>query len=338
LQKHDTILFLSNYYKAGYWCYISKITLEEVYSNYRKQLKQKVESFNSSVNSLKRQIKLNHDVLPDEFIQKECDKYRDFLIGRLREYNIKIAPIPSESHETILNHLFEGKHPFDNKDNGYKDYLIFRTILNSIETKKMDAILVSADNDFGIKTLHPDLEHLNSTSKKVILRKNINELNSNELREQINITNAENAFVLDLFKDEKHENLYVESVLENIKNEELEFPTSKIFKAIDTLEPPKLVYVHFDSETGSIKSVNPLNEKTTLVVLSVSAYLYYEIDIKHSNSYQLDTLPNDCEITKIGQDDDYKLLEVGCWNNLNLKVQADRDGNNIEFFEIEIEE
>ena len=72
-------------------------------------------------------------------------------------------PIPGISHEIVIDRIYDRKAPFrqneKNKDAGYKDFLIWNTVLKLARTNSdQEVVLVTADRDFTKDgELHPHL-------------------------------------------------------------------------------------------------------------------------------------------------------------------------------------
>jgi len=333
LKKGESILFLRNFEDSGCKCYISKITYEEIIGNFKKHLKSKIENYNTSVNKIERQIRSGLIELDESYFESKLGEYKRLLDLKLGHHNIEIYPIVEVSHEKILKHLFERKHPFDSKDNGYKDYLIFETALELLKDDIL--ILLSNDNDFGESELHHDLQELNTTGNKVILRKSFEEINNNELKTTISEYNAKLQFITEVFKEDDHQESYINSVIDFLENESLEIFPDLIYDNIDILDTPDLEYVKFFRDTAKVKSVKPISEKIVLVKFDIKAYLKYLFVINSSNNHQLQNLPNDIQISKTHEGYE-TIIDLGYWYDLEVFVQANMEGGEMQFWDLKM--
>lgn len=94
---------------------------------------------------------------------------------------------PTESHQEIVISCSKQKAPFTHehgKDKGYKDYLLWRTVIN--ELKNEDGIFVLITKDSGFygdgEVLHPDLQkdltEINVSKDRFIICKDLSQFNN----------------------------------------------------------------------------------------------------------------------------------------------------------------
>jgi hypothetical protein len=75
--------------------------------------------------------------------------------------NFVLAPYPNVSHEIAVQRLLAQRKPFSSGDNGYRDYLIWETVLSIADERGDDVVFVTQNtHDFSSpdKTLHPDFD------------------------------------------------------------------------------------------------------------------------------------------------------------------------------------
>jgi hypothetical protein len=98
---------------------IPEVAIDELLGNYRTAL---TDAF-APLNRL-----LRERVDPEAYYQQ----YAAFLEEKRRAGDITVAPYTKISHEQVVRRMYEGKKPFkvgDKRDVGYKDYLIWQTVL-----------------------------------------------------------------------------------------------------------------------------------------------------------------------------------------------------------------
>lgn len=77
------------------------------------------------------------------------DYYREFLTDRFdRQLGIEVLPWPDTSHEDLVSRAVSRTPPFDDKGGGYRDSLVWASVLELAEQGK-DVALVSADRAFA---------------------------------------------------------------------------------------------------------------------------------------------------------------------------------------------
>jgi hypothetical protein len=70
------------------------------------------------------------------------------------------APYPTVSHQDVVARALTRRRPFRESGKGYRDSLLWYTILECLQTDRMPVALVSANSaDFGELELHTDLSH-----------------------------------------------------------------------------------------------------------------------------------------------------------------------------------
>lgn len=216
--------------------------------------------------------------------------YANHLRMIVRVKGIDILPYPRIGHERVLRRLFKKKKPFGDKEKGYKDTLIWESIL-TICNRFDKVIFITANfKDFAqppSDSLHPDLveglEALSLDGDKVILKDSV--LGASELlRTACGLTRAgaiEN-FVREISQNVNFDDLLTEnssSIVECIEHnpdniiegEGVSFPwlawnienSTVNIESTEEVEGGEIV-VHADAEFG--------NE----IEYSIFGYSYYE--------------------------------------------------------------
>tara|TARA_A100000171_G_scaffold78_1_gene67 strand:- start:278 stop:1333 length:1056 start_codon:yes stop_codon:yes gene_type:complete len=178
---------------------ISKVTLLEVFKNHKKDITREIESFEKQVRSINRHLvnKLSYSLKKD--LNNEVVSYQNYFSNQLDFHDIKVFPIPEISHSSILEFANRDRKPFDNKDNGYKDFLIWLTIVEKLKNSKRPLVLISNDKDFGTSDqIHDDLKthlkELNITPTRITICKSIAEFNEKYLTEVYDLVELKDFF------------------------------------------------------------------------------------------------------------------------------------------------
>ncbi len=112
--------------------------------------------------------------------QKLLDNYENWLRKRSKSLGIIIRDYPQIKHEQIVKRASTKRKPFKNHDIGYKDTLIWESILEYLRETDDIVFLLSADQDFGESNLHQDLvddlSQLGMDRKRVTLFKDFEPL------------------------------------------------------------------------------------------------------------------------------------------------------------------
>ena len=93
--------------------------------------------------------------VPD--VEAEVAEYERWLRHKIAtEVDGRIPPIPSISHQDLIRKAVEKIHPFKPNGSGYRDALIWQTVL--VEASSTQVAFVTRDHDFGIGgVLYPEL-------------------------------------------------------------------------------------------------------------------------------------------------------------------------------------
>ena len=151
--------------KLGYEVFVPKVVVDEIIHQYRDELQDAHHKYLKGVRSLGRMGFEVKTATEENFIEKAVKEKEQNYLGRLKELGIKVLPYPSVKHIDIVKKELNGKKPFANSQKGYRDSLIWETVLEQLVPMK-DLIydtqvlfLSSNTHDFAAKDklLHPDL-------------------------------------------------------------------------------------------------------------------------------------------------------------------------------------
>lgn len=97
----------------------------------------------------------------DTYLDDLAAAYEETLGKKLTVLGARIQPIPDVDHSLLVKRATERRRPCDNNGNGYRDTLIWETIL-IVAKEGDDVAFVTNDTDFtldeeGERRLHPDL-------------------------------------------------------------------------------------------------------------------------------------------------------------------------------------
>lgn len=115
----------------------------------------------NAISHFNQETKYAADVTP--LGEQERRRLTATLRQNLMEIGAEIVEIPPISHEEVIDRIYNKKAPFgkDNKykESGYKDFLIWRTVLHLARASSgQEVVLITNDKDFREGTkLHPDL-------------------------------------------------------------------------------------------------------------------------------------------------------------------------------------
>lgn len=165
-QKSTNFELLKHYLSKGSFLHLSQIVVDEVMNKYKEEIISQVSKINSEHKALNNRISKPIESISDDFVQSEIKSYSDFLERFFMEYSVSVEDYPSASHREVVQRALERKKPFkEDGKTGYRDYLIWKTLLQIIKSYTMEQIgfITSNTRDFSDaidkNVLHSDLQN-----------------------------------------------------------------------------------------------------------------------------------------------------------------------------------
>jgi predicted nucleic acid-binding protein len=98
-------------------------------------------------------------------LEEAVNVYRAKLMARLEAINARILPLPSTNLKTLLFRDLDEKKPFNSSGKGFRDMLIWESVLEECMRHDEKIMIVTSDSDFdqassdvnSLPTLHKDL-------------------------------------------------------------------------------------------------------------------------------------------------------------------------------------
>lgn len=182
----DTSVFVSDFNREGndfvllmrmagpprYQLVVPKVVFDELVNKYREEVSEKSASMLSSRSKFLRFVRqpIPKDPPPRDYV----GEYRTTLTKALEEVDAEIPGYPKLSHQEVTARILARRKPSVSKDEGYRDTLIWESILE-VAAQRPVAFITLNKRDFADSQggLHPDLkEDLNKlglTSDRVEL-------------------------------------------------------------------------------------------------------------------------------------------------------------------------
>jgi PIN domain len=165
---------------------VPSVVVEEVCNSHR----QFMESLMADVDKIRRKndrarAKLLR--LPKLDIDREAAEYRETWLKDLKRLGAEILPYPDVPHETLVKRAMERKKPFKDSGAGYRDTLIWLSVVALAKSCADEICLVSANTrDFAEEgKLHPsllaDLTSVDVSETRVRYFPSLEEFNSNAI-------------------------------------------------------------------------------------------------------------------------------------------------------------
>ena len=161
---------------VGYKVYLPVTALEEIAAKYERELSKNVQEAGKGLSMLSRLLgRRLHSPIEGFNSRNETASFQKRLLSQLRVAEGTILDYPITPHETLVKRATSRKRPFDENGSGYRDALIWETVLELAAQVDETVVLVSNDKDFRDTTgnLHSDLvqdlERLGLSENSVIL-------------------------------------------------------------------------------------------------------------------------------------------------------------------------
>jgi hypothetical protein len=142
---------------------VPEVAVIESVGNYRRSVVEAHEAIAKLGGKVGRLLR--NDSKLDELnshLDELADAYESTLREQLESLGARVEPIPDVDHADLVRRATERRRPCDKNGNGYRDSLIWATVLE-IAAEGDDIVFVTNDSDFtiegdgGERSLHPDL-------------------------------------------------------------------------------------------------------------------------------------------------------------------------------------
>ena len=138
---------------------VPEIVVEETLNKFRQRLEANITNMKSKKVALEKLIDTNLELtIPN--IDDECRIYGEYLDHRLEELNAIRPSYTRVDHEWLVSKALGPRRPFQERDRGYRDALLWHASVKDVASTDHQTFLVSAnEKDFGDKKggFHPHL-------------------------------------------------------------------------------------------------------------------------------------------------------------------------------------
>jgi len=156
--------------------HIPQVVVDEIVNQY----KEAAEEIMPSVKKLDRLIGADINNLAAAKLTSAVQDYGSWLTDRFTSDGCSIEPYPETSHRDIVARDLSRRKPFERSGKGYRDYLIWLTVLSILQRGESVAFVTANSADFGSQELHAhllhDLEELGLQADQVLLLGSLGEL------------------------------------------------------------------------------------------------------------------------------------------------------------------
>lgn len=153
-------VFFDSFARVGGSCHLPRVALDEVLNKYGEQLR----DLGSKLSSLSRKWSLltgDHleTAVTEDLIEAKIEQYKCYLTERLKAARVEMISYPETPHERLVERAVQRRRPFRDKGAGYRDALIWESILQLLGDSQPPVYFVTHNHrDFGkAPDPHPDL-------------------------------------------------------------------------------------------------------------------------------------------------------------------------------------
>jgi predicted nucleic acid-binding protein len=153
-------VFLQQLPRSSHALHMPQIVIDEVVNKYRsewEQLRRNTEKPRKET-AKRVQLPIEPMITPAQ-VDQRVDEYRTELRNRLASVSATVVPYPKTPHDKLARREMERKRPFSETGAGYRDSLIWETVLEILDGTEQVVALITADKDFADKNgqLYPEL-------------------------------------------------------------------------------------------------------------------------------------------------------------------------------------
>ena len=149
--KGITTLLLENLQSLKYSLVVPEVVIEETINKYKEELSGHSEKVLGSIKAINklRNVFWDDSYKPHDIL-KLVKGYRKFLENHFKQYAVTILPIPNVAHSNLLSRDLNRRKPFSESGKGYRDALIWYSILDYAESHNGEIAFISSNtNDFS---------------------------------------------------------------------------------------------------------------------------------------------------------------------------------------------
>ena len=174
-------VFLSALSRLGAACCVPEVVRDEVVALHRRNLDDAARNAQKWSRTWGRLTGSPSESSPTPTeLDAQTARYAQFLTDVFREHSVELLPYPSISHQALVSRAIARRKPFAESGSGYRDSLIWATIVELTDVEEGRVILVTNNSkDFGVAPdLHPDLSCDLSGNKTVELYNSLESFNA----------------------------------------------------------------------------------------------------------------------------------------------------------------
>lgn len=192
---------------------LPEVILLEIEQKYKESLEERIEEYNKSSKHLDllQNNKEKHIGIIDINIENETKNYISFLKTKLKIRPKQIVPYKNEYLPELIKRAINKSKPFQNEDKGFRDTIIWLTILDYCESTSRQIIFISNNpTDFGTKNVN---NTLNNNLLKECEERKIKIIYYNTIKDFIEKHSTKIDYITDQWIDDNLDNNIVSDII-----------------------------------------------------------------------------------------------------------------------------
>jgi len=216
-------VFLNYRNKSNATLLVPEVVLSEVEAKFRKKILKLYSDLKAANSKIKRLTQSIHiDSKSENVVDIETIEFSRKFRSKLKNTSAEILGYPSVDHEDIVDRAIKKLKPFKKEDSGYRDYLIWCSILESLLASDEKHIFISQNTTdfFQNGDIHPDfildLDALDIPRERVEFYNSLNTFNEKYILPKFELSDK---LKLKIERDEFNEFDFNEWISDNILND-----------------------------------------------------------------------------------------------------------------------
>lgn len=199
-RQFNALLSVSN--SLGYTIVVPQTVIDETVARFSDSLAREVKAVQSSLSKLSNWMDRGFDSPVGSLdLEREAESFRCALQRKFQDANVVVVGYPDTSHEALVVRATSRVRPFNDAGSGYRDTLIWMSVLDLVARTTGRVVLVAADNAFSRKKDDPRLHGQlagevaripGRDARSVALAKDLAQLVDDHIRPSLNGVDWEN--------------------------------------------------------------------------------------------------------------------------------------------------
>ncbi len=339
LDKPDMILLEKFINLGGSKLVIPEVVIIEILNKYGEKFTELIQKINRLKGLLPPSKQLFHSLNKEEILQD----YKSALTSRLKILRAERLDFPSISHESVIARNLARKRPFQ-KNTGYRDTLIWETILSNMTNEKIKTYFISGNhNDFCDKSgeilhndLQEDLERKGLSPDSVILYHNLAEFVNNQVKPVLtSIEEAKRELIKGVYKGFDIDEWFGKN-RESIGSSIQQFMES-MTNELRGLEDLSVSYAEDHTEI-KIDKVYELDINQIYIDAFAKIEIVFDVFVFKADYYGWVSGKYDLDVIDYDWNDHYIFAQLTTKLPVNFAINFNIDNGTVDNFEVKIEE